>query len=96
VAATATPARVQKKKGTSTIDVTVTGAQGVTPTGTVQLWVDGHQVGTVTLVDGSGSATIGPFPTAGTRTVEVRYLGDQVTKPGTTSVTLTVTNGNPS
>ncbi|HEY3530121.1 MAG TPA: ExeM/NucH family extracellular endonuclease, partial [Nocardioides sp.] len=32
VTATATPSTVQKKKGTSRIDVTVTGAQGVTPT----------------------------------------------------------------
>ncbi len=95
MAATAVPDRIQKKKGTSTIHVTVTGAQGVTPTGTVQLWVDGHQVGTVTLVNGSGSATVGPFASAGTRTVEVRYLGDQVTKPSTASVTLTVTNGKP-
>jgi hypothetical protein len=38
---------------------------------------------------------LGPFPAAGTQTVEVRYLGDTVTQAGTGTVTLTVTSGNP-
>jgi hypothetical protein len=90
---TATPGTVQKKKGTSRLDVTVTGAQGVTPTGTVEVWVDGVKVGTAELRGGTASAVVGPFPTAGTRHVEVRYLGDDVTRPSSGTTTVTVTNG---
>jgi predicted extracellular nuclease len=95
VTATATPDRVKKKKTPSTIHVTVTGAEGVTPTGTVEIWVNGVKATTATLSGGEASATIGPFENAGAQHVEVRYLGDQVTKPGTASTTVTVTNGNP-
>ena len=92
VTATATPSVVKKKKTSSRIDVTVTGAQGVTPTGTVEFWVDGQKVATSTLSGGHASASVGPFPSAGVRHVEVRYLGDDVTKPGTATTTVTVTN----
>ena len=95
VAVTAAPLRVQKRKDTSTVTATVTGAQGVTPTGTVQFWVGGRQVASATLVNGAASAEVGPFATVGTQTVEVRYGGDTVTQPGTGTVTLTVTSGNP-
>jgi predicted extracellular nuclease len=95
VTATATPDRVQRKKTPSTIDVTVTGAQGVTPTGTVEFWVDGVKVAAATLSGGAASATVGPFANAGTRHVEVRYLGDAVMKPGTATTTITVTTGKP-
>jgi hypothetical protein len=95
VTATATPGTVQKKKGTSRIDVTVTGAQGVTPTGTVEFWVNGQKVATATLNAGKAGATIGPWSSAGTQHVEVRYLGDDVTKPGTAATTVTVTNTKP-
>ena len=93
VGVTATPSTVQKKKDTSRIDVTVTGAQGVTPTGTVEIWVDGVRVGSVELSDGTASAVVGPFASAGTRHVEVRYLGDDVTKAGSATTTVTVING---
>jgi predicted extracellular nuclease len=95
VTATATPGTVQKKKGTSRIDVTVTGAQGVTPTGTVEFWVNGQKVATATLSAGKAGATIGPWSSAGTQHVEVRYLGDDVTKPGAAATTVTVTNTKP-
>jgi predicted extracellular nuclease len=95
VTATATPDRIKKKKTASTIDVTVTGDQGVTPTGSVEIWVNGEKATTVALTGGSASATIGPFPNAGVRHVEVRYLGDDVTVPGTSTTTVTVVNGNP-
>jgi hypothetical protein len=39
------------------------------------------------------SKVVGPFASACTRTVDVRYSGDMVTRTGTT--TITVTNGNP-
>jgi hypothetical protein len=61
----------------------------------VQIWVDGVEVTTATLVGGSASGEIGPFAAAGTRHVEVRYLGDDVTKPGTASTTVAVTNPKP-
>jgi predicted extracellular nuclease len=95
VTATATPSTVQKRKDTSRIEVTVTGTQGVTPTGTVEIWVDGQHVTTATLSGGSTSAVVGPFASAGTRHVEVRYLGDDVTRPGTASTTIQVVNGKP-
>jgi 5'-nucleotidase len=95
VAATATPSVVQKKKGTSTITASVTGAQGVTPTGTVTFWIGGQQVGSADLVAGSANTVVGPFASAGTQTVEVRYSGDQVTAPSSTTVTVTVTSGSP-
>jgi Bacterial Ig-like domain (group 3) len=75
------------KKDTSTVTVTVTGGQGVTPTGSVGFWVDGQQVGTVPLAaDGTASKVVGPFASACTRTVEVRYSGDMVTRTGTTTM----------
>jgi hypothetical protein len=95
VSATATPSVVQKKKGTSTITASVTGSQGVSPTGTVTFWIAGQQVGSAELVDGTASAVVGPFANAGTQSVEVRYSGDQVTGPSATTVTVTVTNGTP-
>jgi predicted extracellular nuclease len=92
----ATPGTVKKKKGTAEIDVSVTGDQGVTPTGTVQFWVDGQQVAAAPVAsDGTASATIGPFPNAGVRHVEVRYSGDRVTQPGTASTTVAVVNASP-
>ena len=67
VSVTATPDRIKKKKGTTRIDVTVTGAQGVTPTGTVRILVDGVQVGR----DADRrprQRVVGPFPRAGMQT----------------------------
>jgi predicted extracellular nuclease len=102
ITATATPDRVKKspngkaKKGTTTtVEVAVTGDQGVTPTGTVEFWVDGEKVATASLSDGTASATVGPFRNAGVHHVEVRYLGDQITEAGSATTTITVTNGNP-
>ncbi len=50
---------------------------------------------TATLIGGTAATVAGPFPNAGTQTIEVRYSGDQVTEPSTTTVTVTVTNGAP-
>jgi len=52
-------------------------------------------VGTATLSDGTAGFVVGPFPDAGVRQVEVRYLGDDVTEPGAAGTTVTVTNGRP-
>jgi predicted extracellular nuclease len=95
VTATATPDRIRKKKATSRIDVTVTGDQGVTPTGKVKIKLDGEKLGTAMLEDGQASVVVGPFDKAGVYTLKVRYVGDRVTASGRTTVQITVTNGNP-
>ena len=94
VSVTATPDRIKKKKDTSRIDVTVSAAEA-TPTGAVAILVGGQQLAVRQLVDGHASATVGPFPRAGTETVRVLYLGDRVTRASYGTTTLTITNGNP-
>jgi hypothetical protein len=51
--------------------------------------------GTATLGGGTAGAVLGPFATTGTRHVEVRYLGDDVTRPGSATTTITVTSSKP-
>ncbi len=94
VSVTATPDRIKKKKDTTRIDVTVSAAEA-TPTGVVAILVGGQQLAVRQLVDGQASATVGPFPRAGTEIVRVLYLGDRVTRASDGTTTLTVTNGNP-
>jgi 5'-nucleotidase len=96
VSVTPSPSRLKKKKDTSRLDVTVTGAQGVTPTGTVRILLNGVQVGTTSLSGGHGSFVVGPFPNAGIEHVTVVYAGDDVTQGSQASVDITVTSGNPS
>jgi hypothetical protein len=38
---------------------------------------------------------VGPFANTGTRHIEVRYLGDDITQAGSAATTVTVTNGKP-
>jgi 5'-nucleotidase len=90
VTVTATPDRVRKKKDTSRVDVTVSGAQA-TPTGFVAILVGTRLVALSPLVDGKTSTIVGPFPQAGTQTVSVLYLGDRVTKLGFGQARITVT-----
>jgi 5'-nucleotidase len=94
VSVTATPDRIEKKKDTTRIDVTVSAAEA-TPTGAVAILVGGQQLAVRQLVDGHASVSAGPFPRAGTETVRVLYLGDRVTRSSYGTTTLTVTNGNP-
>ncbi len=67
--ATATPNRVKKKKDTTRIDVTVSAAQGVTPTGFVAILVGDQQLALLPLEDGHASLVAGPFPKAGVHEV---------------------------
>ena len=90
VTATATPSSIPVQTGTSSISVEVTAAQG-TPTGNVVALLDGRVIGGGELVNGAVNITVGPFATAGTKSLTVRYLGDDTTKPGETAVALTVT-----
>jgi 5'-nucleotidase len=93
VAATVTPSTV-KKKGTASASITVSAA-GVTPTGRVQVYVDGVLETVVTLTGGSVTTPVGPFATAGEKRIELRYVGDDHVLPGTVTRTVTVVNGNP-
>ena len=93
VAATVTPSTV-KKKGTASASITVS-ATGVTPTGRVQVYVDGVLDRVVTLTGGSVTTPVGPFATAGEKHIELRYLGDDHVLPGTVARTVTVVNGKP-
>ena len=88
-----TPSTV-KKKGTASASITVS-ATGVTPTGRVQVYVDGVLDRVVTLTGGSVTTPVGPFATAGEKRIELRYLGDGHVLPRTVARTVTVVNGNP-
>ena len=84
--AVVTPAQVVVKQGLVTVQASVT-ASGYTPTGDVEVYVDGVRAATKPLTDGSAVLEIGPFPTVGTRSVTVKYLGDAVTRPSETAAT---------
>ncbi len=87
VSAVATPATIKAQTGTSIIDVAVT-TSGHTPTGTVAAVLDGEVIGGADLVDGKAKVSVGPFETAGTKAIVIKYYGDLSTKPasGSTSV----------
>lgn len=87
--ATVTPTQVAVRDGKVTVTAVVTAA-GHTPTGDVEVYVDGNRAATASLANGSAAAEIGPFPTVGSRSVTVRYLGDARTK-GSESPASTVT-----
>jgi 5'-nucleotidase len=94
VTASADPSVLKVKKDDSTVSVTVT-RPGGTATGSVLAVVDGVVVGAGDLVAGSTSIEVGPFDTTGAKVVTLRYLGDDATKAGTGSVTLTVQKARP-
>ncbi|MFA6575363.1 MAG: Ig-like domain-containing protein, partial [Nocardioides sp.] len=73
--AVVSPAEVVVSRGRVTVQASVT-ADGYTPTGSVQVRVDGDPVATRTLTDGSISMLLAPFESVGARTVSVIYLGD--------------------
>jgi serine protease len=56
--------------------VTVTAEQGQSPTGTVETYVDGRRVSTMTLGSGSARVYLPVFNTTGQHKVQVRYSGD--------------------
>ena len=94
VAATATPGSVAVLRDTTSVDVDVSAA-GTTPTGTVQAWVDGAMAGSATLAAGAATIEVGPFDTAGSVDIEVRYLGDANAGPATDTVTVQVVKLTP-
>ena len=70
-------------------------AAGVTPTGSVQVLVDGIPTQVVSLSDGAASVQLGPFATTGEKSIELRYLGDGHVTSGSATRTVTVVKGNP-
>ncbi|MGA8977859.1 MAG: ExeM/NucH family extracellular endonuclease [Pedococcus sp.] len=88
VAATITPGSVVVHEGIASVDVTVTSAPGVVPTGAVTAYVDGTSVGDTVLDGGTATIRVGPFTTVGSRSIRVEYAGsDQVAgSRATTSV----------
>ncbi|WP_275693522.1 Ig-like domain-containing protein [Nocardioides sp. TF02-7] len=75
------PAAVAVRRGTANVSVDVASEAG-TPTGEVEIYVDNVLASTVELADdGTATASVGPFPTVGTRSVSARYLGDATTEP---------------
>ena len=91
--ATVTPDTVGVDTGTVTIDATVTG-DSATPTGTVEYWVGATKLGESALDEsGATSFEAGPFADVGTTTIQVRYLGDPTHDPSSTSLDVTVVQG---
>jgi len=88
------PAKVQVKKGSSTATATVS-SDAAPATGTVEFRVDGVLVDSVQLVGGTASVRLGPFATAGDRSVEARYLGTDGLAPSSATATLGVVKGKP-
>lgn len=71
--------------------VTVTAAQGQSPTGTLGVYVDGRRVSTVTLVSGSARFRLPVFRTTGKHKVQVRYSGNpRVSYKWSTAIWVTV------
>jgi hypothetical protein len=94
ITATADPATLKVKKDSSTVSVTVT-RPGGTATGTVLALVDNKVVGAGDLVAGKTSITVGPFDTVGTKSITLRYRGDDDTKAGDGTVSVTVQKATP-
>jgi predicted extracellular nuclease len=92
VTATDPTASLRAGSGTANVEVEVGPAAGSTPSGTVAAYLAGKQVGkAVTLAgDGTASLPIGPFDTAGTKTVQVRYAGDDNFAKSQDDVTVSV------
>jgi 5'-nucleotidase len=74
---------------TATVQVQVS-ADGVSPTGTVTCSAPGMADVVATLTDGAASCEVGPWATAGDRTVTVSYGGDAHTAAGQATTTVTV------
>jgi predicted extracellular nuclease len=78
------------KVGKRTTVLARVSADGVRPTGRVGAYVDGELVAGGRLHGGRAILEVGPFTTAGTTTITVRYLGDEATLPSETTVIVRV------
>jgi hypothetical protein len=95
VTAAASPTTVKVKKGTSRVAVTVA-AEGARATGRVRLFENGSLVDEAVLRDGAATLAAGPFTRVGTKTLTVRYLGNDTVDGSQSTVTIEVTrSGKP-
>jgi 5'-nucleotidase len=92
--ATAAHDQVKVKKGTTDIDVRVQ-AEGVQPTGRVVVLDDAKELDRAALNAGRATVSVGPFGQVGTKTLTIRYLGDERVAQSTTTVRIEVVKGNP-
>ncbi|MFL6002414.1 MAG: ExeM/NucH family extracellular endonuclease, partial [Nocardioides sp.] len=93
--AVVTPTRLEVRGDTATVQASVT-ATGFTPTGNVEVYVDGTLATTGALTDGSDVLQVGPFATVGQHRVVVTYVGDSTTRTSSSSAqTVTVVKATP-
>ena len=82
------------RKGTTQIVARVA-ANGVDPTGEISV-IDGvTEIGRASVVDGRASVTLAPFTQVGTRSLTVRYLGDEHVEWSETEVLVRVVKRSP-
>jgi 5'-nucleotidase len=89
--AVAVPDTVKVKKGQSVVRFEVIGDDAVPATGSVRVTIPGQPTQTVQLVSGRGTVGLDAFPTTGTKTITVAYLGSDLLAPSSTTVTIEVT-----
>ena len=89
ITSTVTPASVTVMDGQPTVSVTVSKASGV-PKGAVLALIDGQVVGAGELAAGKVDIVLPAFTTVGTKSVELRYFGDDTTKPATATASVDV------
>ena len=94
VTADAAPTTLRVNKDTTTVTVGVT-ATGVEPTGVVEASVDGSVVASGSLTAGSVSLEVGPFTRAGSKDIELTYLGDTHVASATQTATVTAVKSAP-
>lgn len=82
------------RSGRGSVKVTVA-APGVTPTGDVEVYVDGVLRSVVPLNGGVVTLAVGPLATVGAHPVEARYLGTARTQASTGTAALSVRKATP-
>jgi len=95
ITSTVTPASVTVMDGRPTVSVTVSKANGV-PTGAVLALIDGQVVGAGELAAGKVDIVLPTFTSVGAKSVELRYFGDDTTKPATATASVDVVKAVPS
>ncbi|GAA5141044.1 hypothetical protein GCM10023340_02120 [Nocardioides marinquilinus] len=88
VSVSAAPSTVETGQ-TSTVTVTVS-ADGLTPSGSVVLRDGDTDLGSAPLVNGVATFQVGPYASAGTRTLTAQYAATDAVTAGSGSATLTV------
>jgi predicted extracellular nuclease len=92
--ATASSAAIRAGSGRKTIQVTI--ASTPQATGSVRAYVGSTEVGQATLSGGAASLSVGPFSTAGNRTIRVAYPGGPGVGASSKNVVVRVIKARPS